>query len=189
MKKHLIAAAVAAAVAAPSMAQVTVSGNIDSGYLVRKDQVGTIDIKRNETGNASAVSTSTLNFSASEDLGGGLTARAFHNVSLNSNTGGEGARDTWVSIGGGFGEFKTGRFTPAFESNASIYSVGSNTVNSASMDVFAFKGSAFLMGISTDCVRKKNGQYGFFRITGNVFKGIKQCIDLFSNFQTLNFFG
>jgi len=138
MKKHLIAVAVAAAVATPAMAQVTVSGIIDSGYLSRKDQVNLIDIKRNETGNANGASTSQLNFAATEDLGGGLRASAFHNVGLNSNTGGEAARDTWVALAGGFGEFKTGRFTPAGETNAASYSVGSSTVNAAGTIDFMF---------------------------------------------------
>jgi len=138
MKKHLIAVAVAAAVATPAMAQVTVSGIIDSGYLSRKDQVNLIDIKRNETGNANGASTSQLNFAATEDLGGGLRASAFHNVALNSNTGGEAARDTWVALAGGFGEFKTGRFTPAGETNAASYSVGSSTVNAAGTIDFMF---------------------------------------------------
>jgi len=138
MKKHLIAVAVAAAVATPAMAQVTVSGIIDSGYLSRKDQINLIDIKRNETGNANGASTSQLNFAATEDLGGGLRASAFHNVGLNSNTGGETARDTWVALAGGFGEFKTGRFTPAGETNAASYSVGSSTVNAAGTIDFMF---------------------------------------------------
>jgi len=138
MKKHLIAVAVAAAVATPAMAQVTVSGIIDSGYLSRKDQVNLIDIKRNETGNANGASTSQLNFAATEDLGGGLRASAFHNVGLNSNTGGEAARDTWVALAGGFGEFRTGRFTPAGETNAASYSVGSSTVNAAGTIDFMF---------------------------------------------------
>jgi len=138
MKKHLIAVAVAAAVATPAMAQVTVSGIIDSGYLSRKDQVNLIDIKRNETGNANGAATSQLNFAATEDLGGGLRASAFHNVGLNSNTGGEAARDTWVALAGGFGEFKTGRFTPAGETNAASYSVGSSTVNAAGTIDFMF---------------------------------------------------
>jgi len=138
MKKHLIAVAVAAAVATPAMAQVTVSGIIDSGYLSRKDQVNLIDIKRNETGNANGANTSQLNFAATEDLGGGLRASAFHNVGLNSNTGGEAARDTWVALAGGFGEFKTGRFTPAGETNAASYSVGSSTVNAAGTIDFMF---------------------------------------------------
>jgi len=138
MKKHLIAVAVAAAVATPAMAQVTVSGIIDSGYLSRKDQVNLIDIKRNETGNANGANTSQLNFAATEDLGGGLRASAFHNVGLNSNTGGEAARDTWVALAGGFGEFRTGRFTPAGETNAASYSVGSSTVNAAGTIDFMF---------------------------------------------------
>lgn len=138
MKKNLIAVAVAAAFATPAMAQVTVSGIIDSGYLSRKDQVNLIDIKRNETGNANGASTSQLNFAATEDLGGGLRASAFHNVGLNSNTGGEAARDTWVALAGGFGEFKTGRFTPAGETNAASYSVGSSTVNAAGTIDFMF---------------------------------------------------
>jgi len=142
MKKHIIAAAVAAAVAVPAMAQnVTVSGLLDAGFQSRTDDVGGTKVKRQETGNANGASTSVINFMATEDLGGGVRASAFMNQSLNSNTGALGARDTWVALANPSGELKIGRFTPGFETNAALYSVGSNTTLSAGTADFVFGGN------------------------------------------------
>ncbi len=142
MKKHIIAAAVAAAVAVPAMAQnVTVSGLLDAGFQSRTDDVGGTKVKRQETGNANGASTSVINFMATEDLGGGVRASAFMNQSMNSNTGAIAARDTWVALANPSGELKIGRFTPGFETNAALYSVGSNTTLSAGTADFVFGGN------------------------------------------------
>ena len=142
MKKHIIAAAVAAAVAVPAMAQnVTVSGLIDGGFQSRTDDVGGTKVKRQETGMANAASTSVIQFTATEDLGGGVRASAFMNQSLNTNNGALGVRDTWVALANSAGELKIGRFTPGFETNAGLYSVGSNTTLSAGTADFVFGGN------------------------------------------------
>ncbi len=142
MKKHIIAAAVAAAVAVPAMAQnVTVSGLLDAGFQSRTDDVGGTKVKRQETGMANAASTSVIQFMATEDLGGGVRASAFMNQSMNSNTGALAARDTWVALANSSGELKIGRFTPGFETNAGLYSVGSNTTLSAGTADFVFGGN------------------------------------------------
>jgi GBP family porin len=69
MKKHLIAAAVAAGVAVPAMAQVTVSGVIDTG-------VGSVNNGSTSfTGSVNGLlSTAGIRFTGTEDLGGGLKA-------------------------------------------------------------------------------------------------------------------
>jgi general bacterial porin, GBP family len=69
MKKHLIAAAVAAAVAVPAAAQVTVSGSIDTA-------LGNVNNGSTSfTGSLNnLLTTSNIRFSGSEDLGGGLKA-------------------------------------------------------------------------------------------------------------------
>jgi predicted porin len=71
MKKHLIAAAVAAAVAVPAMAQVTVYGVLDASYT-SSSKAG--DDFTRQSVNSSLLSTSRLGFRGEEDLGGGLKA-------------------------------------------------------------------------------------------------------------------
>lgn len=129
MKKHLIAAAVAAAVAVPAMAQVTIGGNFDVSYDLGK---------QNETQNLNtqgAMSTSALTLAGKEDLGGGMYA-AF-NINSRLGQGGNiegragsgqvepddadtgerqgainfGDRGFQVGIGGAFGEIMIGKTT------------------------------------------------------------------------------
>ena len=69
MKKHLIAAAVAAAVAVPAAAQVTVSGVLDTGFGAVNDGSSSYSGSVNNI-----LSTSGIRFSGTEDLGGGLKA-------------------------------------------------------------------------------------------------------------------
>jgi predicted porin len=126
MKKHLIAAGVVAAFAAPAMAQnVTVYGNIEMGPSIT------------DTGSASTttiangvVNSSRLGFKGTEDLGGGLKAFFRLEASLNPETGSLGTSKTGslatttVNIGadglfsrgaeaglsGAFGSVKLGKF-------------------------------------------------------------------------------
>ena len=80
MKKHLIAAAVAAAVTGPVVAQVTVYGLLDGGYGTYKAKAGTASYKNTIVGGFDSangegwISGSRLGFRGSEDLGGGLKA-------------------------------------------------------------------------------------------------------------------
>jgi len=69
MKKHLIAAAVAAAVAVPAAAQVTVSGVLDTGFGAVNSGSSSYSGSVNNI-----LSTSGIRFSGTEDLGGGLKA-------------------------------------------------------------------------------------------------------------------
>jgi predicted porin len=145
MKKHLIAIAVAAAVAAPAMAQnVTVGGVLDITAISRsdlsvKDSSGANNaalgsqIKASSTTNgistAGAFSTSVLNISGSEDLGGGLRASFFVNQSINSNDGSLGNRDRFLQLSGGFGSLKVGRYPAASDGYGAFAATG--TVNTA----------------------------------------------------------
>jgi len=127
MKKHLIAAAVAAAVAVPAMAQVTIGGNFDVSYDFGD---------RNTTDSlnpAGVLSTSALTIGGTEDLGGGLKAfftvqsRLGHIMDVDGSTGSAtaasgkvadrtgainfGDRGAQVGISGGFGEVALGKTT------------------------------------------------------------------------------
>jgi len=135
MKKHLIAAAVAAAVAVPAAAQVTVSGTLDITPLAQdKHNIGGTTVKRNSTTNAigagGGFSTSLLNFSGTEDLGGGLKASFLVNQVINSSTGDLTARERFISLTGGFGEFKAGRFSTLADGYGS-FAAGAGTSNTA----------------------------------------------------------
>ena len=118
MKKHLIAAAVAAAVVAPAaMAQnVTVYGIIDAG--IQSYDNGTSSLTRAAN---NALASSRLGFRGTEDLGGGLKANFQLEAALIPNDGvmGNGTtstagassfnRESWVGLSGGFGEIRLGR--------------------------------------------------------------------------------
>jgi len=117
MKKHLIAAAVAAAVAVPAAAQVTISGVLDlSPHSDRKTTVGSDSIRTKGTGNDSARGQATgnrINFSFSEDLGGGLKADGLYRIRYDSAAGqaANAADDMFVRVSGGFGSLRVGRYT------------------------------------------------------------------------------
>jgi predicted porin len=113
MKKTLLALAVLSAFAGAASAQssVTLSGRVDAG-VIRSGGAWTMG--------GSSTSYNALTFSGTEDLGGGL--RAFfalnHRFNLNTGTtnpGGNAAvidqfyRNSWVGLGGGFGDIRLGR--------------------------------------------------------------------------------
>jgi predicted porin len=119
MKKHLIALAVAGAVAVPAMAQnVTMYGTIDTG-LVKTDTTG----GASPTAAAdSKLSSSLIGFKGSEDLGGGLKANFQLEGSLTPSTGIVGKsvtgsdnntelfnREAWVGVSGAFGAVRIGQ--------------------------------------------------------------------------------
>jgi predicted porin len=111
MKKHLIAAAVAAAVAGPVAAQVTVYGIIETG--LQSFDNGTTTYNRAIDG---AVNTSRLGFRGKEDLGGGLQAEFQMEMRINPSQGGAGQnnanrmfnRELWAGLSGGFGSVRIG---------------------------------------------------------------------------------
>ena len=139
MKKHLIAAAVAGAFAVPAMAQVTIGGTLIYDLMSTqevKDQTGTAaatTLKDTQTGFTSSRNwtASQLQFSATEDLGGGLKVSAVTTVDLR----GEGTtgftRDQNLALSGGFGTVRLGKFIPASAMAFHGFSgAGSTTVGS-----------------------------------------------------------
>lgn len=120
MKKHLIAAAVAAAVATPAMAQVTVYGRLDVGYSSFKTNATTGD----HSGiGYNADSTSRFGLRGSEDLGKGLKASfvlegaaaggTLMNNTVSAATGAANsfsgfARAQFLALEGSFGEVRLG---------------------------------------------------------------------------------
>jgi predicted porin len=151
MKKHLIAAAVAAAVAVPAAAQVTVYGAI--GYGVEQTKTSAITNATTTgtagsythlgqgtraTGGSQGLGTSVIGFRGSEDLGGGLKANFQLEGSLNTNSGEVGGgssntatnqtfdRQSWVGVSGGFGDFRFGRTATATKDIEGFGDVGTN---------------------------------------------------------------
>jgi predicted porin len=123
MKKHLIAAAVAGALAVPAMAQVTVSGYLEAAYN-STDRDGGTDTARFESG---GFGSSRIVFTGSEDLGGGLKAGFRLESSVDVTSGRMGSatvgsqsttgpifdRGAEVSLSGGFGSVAIGKFDHA----------------------------------------------------------------------------
>lgn len=139
MKKHLIAAAVAAAVAAPAMAQnVTVYGVLDVGYA-NTDTSNTTGINTNVTsqsGNGN-MGTSVIGLKGTEDLGGGVKVGFDVQGELHANSGGGSGvsagsgfafnRQSWVSIGSAsMGTLKVGRTGTWADQNYSGSAMGFN---------------------------------------------------------------
>ena len=114
MKKHLIAAAVAAAVAVPAMAQnVTIYGILDQA-VGRFDTGAVADATSTSTSAQNLLSTQRLGFRGTEDLGGGLKANFQIEGALSNASGAAGSalgteRDMWVGLSGNFGAVKLGR--------------------------------------------------------------------------------
>jgi predicted porin len=129
MKKSLLALAVLSAFAGAASAQssVTLSGGVDLGL---RRIGGNWDMATAGSGR------SALNFAGSEDLGGGM--RAFFNVNHrfrpNNGTANETVRfwrQSWVGLGGGFGEVRLGRFLPPLQTyNGDFDPFGTDTVGS-----------------------------------------------------------
>jgi len=99
MKKTLVALAVLAASSA-SFAQVAVTGTYAYGYKSTTN-VGGAKVDNSGLG----IDTSYVQFTATEDLGGGLKAVA--NMSIDGlNRGGIAGGDSQISVEGGFGKFR-----------------------------------------------------------------------------------
>jgi predicted porin len=133
MKKHLIAAAVAAAVAAPVMAQnVSISGYLETGIESTK----TTGSNTTNTISAASFGSSKLAFTGSEDLGGGLKAgfRLEQSLDVKNGTGGSSTlgvnattgslfnRGSELNLSGAFGTVKVGKLDhPGIEGNEVQY--------------------------------------------------------------------
>lgn len=128
MKKHLIAAAVAAAVAVPAVAQVTVYGNINAGVTTIKSETSGVSTTATTQGGEDQTSTSVIGFKGSEDLGGGLKAMFDLQADLNPGSGQAGLVSTastgqdffnrlsFVGVSGGFGQVIVGRVSDTVDS-------------------------------------------------------------------------
>lgn len=145
MKKHLVAAAVATAFAGPAMAQATLSGVLDFGHTDTKQTVGTTTTKVGQSAGEgfNAWTTSRINFSATEDLGGGLKAGANVQMGLASSGSTSGSdRDTFLTLSGGFGAASIGTRETAMNAAADKFLVsgttnGFGTLSASGHDVMA----------------------------------------------------
>jgi predicted porin len=113
MKKHLIAAAVAAAVAAPAMAQnVEIYGIMGLGYSSVKTDWADASTKTTTTGAAGQQAGTRIGFRGTEDLGGGLKAGFVYEIAVSNNNSTSvfgNTRLAYVDLAGGFGTFRAGK--------------------------------------------------------------------------------
>jgi predicted porin len=117
MKKHLIAAAVAGALAVPAMAQVTISGALEAGYISKKNA----DKSTNSTVDT-IVGTPNITFKGSEDLGGGLKAGFTLKQNIDTPTGAQSNfAQSQLDLSGGFGKISLGRFDAAGRDFGGVY--------------------------------------------------------------------
>lgn len=113
MKKSLIALAVLGSVAGVAQAQssVTLYGIVDVGVVKNKDAA-------TELG-SSLLESSRLGFKGTEDLGGGLKALFVLEGGLDVDTGTPSGfkfdRESYVGLGGGFGEIRFGKIWTAYD--------------------------------------------------------------------------
>jgi len=144
MKKHLLAAAVVAAVAAPAMAQnVTLFGNIDASIFNVTRANGTGNISSQYTD--SAISSSIWGIRGSEDLGGGLRAvfefagdAGTHQG--NSNGAGLFRRNASVGVASkDWGTIELGvKMNPLIAANGRLMPVAGNSVSSEASNALAY---------------------------------------------------
>jgi predicted porin len=135
MKKHLIAAAVAGALAVPAMAQVEIYGVLDVGMSSVETKTGATSNKVESSGAEGQLSGNRLGFRGQEDLGNGLKAgfvlEMSHTPTEASSGVGSTNRQSFVSLSGGFGEIAIGRF---------------NTLTKSINDSGTFAGASFAPG-------------------------------------------
>ena len=140
MKKHLIAAAVAGALAVPAMAQVTVFGVIDQGYTsgVVKETTTVSGVSTSETtktatsGDGGAYTSQRLGVKGEEDLGGGMKVAFNYELGLGDRDGedsgsditGDKVRQLNLGISGGFGTFRMGRMSTQADASLGAGDVG-----------------------------------------------------------------
>lgn len=202
MKKHLIAAAVAAVVAVPAMAQnVSVSGVLDLAPRQQdKWDVGTVSLKRASTTQAiasSSFATSLLNFSGSEDLGGGLKASFLVNQVIDNNLGTLTARDRFIALSGPFGEFKVGRFATLADQYGNFAGGAGTTSTAGTSDSAAFDlavgslgADPTLAGTTVTVVAAAGGdmgrQSGIVQYSTPTMNGLKLSVEYIANSADTN---
>lgn len=129
MKKHLIAAAVAAAVAVPAMAQnISITGRIDTSVVSNDDGSNTTTQMRSDL-----LTSNQLVIAGSEDLGGGLKASFTVSSPFASDTNSSGfnfgGRGMIVGVSGAFGKVDLGRSTGNMGNSIMASSVVGNVGN------------------------------------------------------------
>jgi predicted porin len=169
MKKHLIAAAVAAAVAVPAAAQVTVYGVLDKSYgQLEVEGFGATANKTAKTDGIGhgALSSERLGFRGEEDLGGGLKAHFVYELGIGSAiTGGTAdARTQIVGLSGAFGRIDIGRDKTPSQLFAEAFTAGgaNNTVGEGIL----YKGMASSASSSTVSTKNHLSNIGLERDEG-----------------------
>jgi predicted porin len=131
MKKHLIAAAVAGALAVPAMAQVTISGRLDAAYNMTETKTTATNATTETTAiGDSPMTSSRLIFKAAEDLGGGMKAAMNVETGMGrSSATSIGDRQFNLTLSGGFGSVLIGRTDSQVKSVYDAFDVaGSNNM-------------------------------------------------------------
>lgn len=189
MKKHLIAAAVAGALAAPAMAQVTVGGILDvnahGSLKTTTTTAAGVETFTKVTGTSQAAgwNTSVINISATEDLGGGLRATAFMNmiprdVATDTQTS-FGQRDRYLNLAGGFGALRIGRFAPTIDSHGG-YS-GHLTAGAAGALDHVSSGGANVFGVASTTGNDFGRQSNIIQLTLPTMSGFTAAVGYADN--------
>ncbi len=132
MKKHLIALAVAGAVAAPAMAQnVTIYGTLGTAWTSTESN----GVTSSDSSNGDNLGSSVFGFSGKEDLGGGLKADFALEMAIKAGTGDQVTAGTFdekslVGISGPFGRVSFGRQGTTYDSHKSFGNMGANLFSS-----------------------------------------------------------
>jgi general bacterial porin, GBP family len=172
MKKHLIAVAVAAAVAAPAMAQnVTISGTLDAAaHSANKNSVynSATDVltTTKALGSSSATAgdgftTSQLVFTATEDLGGGLKATALFSGRLDQAAAAGSVlstRDRYIEVGGAFGALRVGRFAGTIDLHNSFSGAGT-TGTPGALNTYSTGAAGRFFGGATGVLAAAGGSF------------------------------
>lgn len=114
MKKSLLALAALATLAGAASAQssVTLSGSVDLG-VKREGKANDDGVRNNWSMGTAGSGRTAITFAGTEDLGGGLRAFFLANHRFNANDGTQNGamfwRQSWVGLGGGFGDVRLGR--------------------------------------------------------------------------------
>ncbi len=118
MQKKIIALAIAGlSTAAFAQSNVTISGNFDTGInTVKTTSAAGVTSKITKYGSSSGSSTTNLTFTATENLGNGMTAGVVMETDPtagSSSTAGLNNSQNYLFVNGGFGQIKLGLFNNA----------------------------------------------------------------------------
>jgi len=195
MKKHLIAAAVAAAVVAPAaMAQtVTMTGALEAGYTskdVRAFGSTTTNTKQSAITSGHVI-TPNITFSGTEDLGGGLKASFMMQEEYNIATGDEDVTNSvgslsqaLVSLSGGFGAISVGKMNHATRDLGGVYRFFG--------DIGRLAGAMNSVNNVNNTVQYVSPTFSGFRLSvaqGDVDKTVTSSVDTNVDPQSLRTFG